>query len=49
MTREQISLWPRSMRMKTAERYFDATPWAIEKLCRSGQFAARKKGNVLTR
>ena len=33
------------MRVETAARYLDATPWAIELLCRSGQIVAWKQSD----
>jgi hypothetical protein len=37
-------LWPRQMSIRTAARYLDVTPWAIEQLFRSGEIVAYKRG-----
>jgi hypothetical protein len=39
-------LWPRQMRVPTAARYIDATPWAVEEMCRTGQIVAYKQGSA---
>lgn len=38
-------LWPRQMSIRTAARYLDVTPWAIEQLFRSGEIVAYKRGD----
>lgn len=39
-------LWPRQMSVETAARYIDATPWAVEELCRNAQIVAYKQGRA---
>ena len=40
--------WPRAMRVELAAQYIGATPWAVEELCRSGEFVAYKEGKAWT-
>jgi hypothetical protein len=34
------------MSVETAARYIDATPWAVEELCRTNQIVAYKQGRA---